>query len=153
MEGLESLVSKNEITELVHRYAFNIRQRKHGLCAEMFTEDSSFEVREAHPLRPETLVTRSRAEGRDAVIASIGVSGGTSRVFPAIHNLLIDLDGDSARITALMLATVYPGGGEMVGEYDDTLRREQGKWLFKSRCYTIYRETWPRSVTHSVVTK
>ncbi len=140
-DTIEALASKTEITELLHRYALNIRRREHGLCAELFTEDSSFEVRDAHPMRPETLTTRSFAEGREAVVASMGASRETTRVFPAIHNLLIELDGDTASATSLMVALVFPGGGEMLGEYEDHFRREHGRWLFKSRCYTIYRET------------
>ena len=140
-DTIEALAAKAEITELLHRYALNVRRRQHDLCAELFTEDCSFEVRDAHPMHPETLTTRSFAEGREAVVVNMGASRETARVFPAIHNLLIALDGDTASASSLMVALVFPGGGEILGEYEDHFRREHGMWLFTSRCYTIYRES------------
>lgn len=138
--SLKILAAKAEITDLIHTYALNIRNRAPQANASLFTADASFETREAHPLKPETLRQRSRAEGHAAVMGSIGSSTATHRVFPQIHNLIVKVDGEAASATSLMVGTVFPGGSQLIGEYEDHFRREDGQWLFSSRCYTIYRE-------------
>lgn len=137
--SLELLAAKAEIADLVHTYALHIRARRPERCGELFTDDGCFEVIEADPLDPGADRRMFRAEGREAVIASVGRSAATARVFPAIHNLIVEVDGDAARATSLMLATVFPGGGETIGEYADEFRRESGHWRFSARTYTLYR--------------
>ncbi len=137
-EMLGLLSAKAAIADLVHTYALNIRNQNHTACANLFTADVTFTVRGADPMQPESLATRSHANGRDQVMAHIAGSTSKARVFPAIHNLLITLDGNCASATSLMIATVFPGGSEILGEYEDQFRRDNGKWLFSSRCYTIF---------------
>lgn len=139
-DALSTLADKMAIAELIHTYALNIRNREPKANGSLFTADASFETREAHPLKPETLHQRSKAEGHAAVVASIGSSTATHRVFPQIHNLIVEVDADSATASSLMVGTVFPGGSQLIGEYEDHCRREEGRWLFASRCYTIYRE-------------
>jgi len=139
-ETLQTLVDKAEIADVVHTYALNIRNRSPELNAGLFTENGSFEVRDADPMVPSSLTTRSRGDGLEEVIKSASSSSASGRVFPAIHNLLVTLNGETASATSLMIATFFPGGRELLGEYEDHLVREDGVWKFTSRCYTIYRE-------------
>ncbi len=139
-ETLKSLSDKAEIADLVHTYALNIRNRTPELNARLFTDNGSFEVRDADPMVPSSLATRSHAEGLHEVMKSVASSSASGRVFPAIHNLLITLNGETACATSLMIATFFPGGRELLGEYEDQFVREDGVWKFRSRCYTIYRE-------------
>ncbi len=139
-DRLQSLADKAEIADLVHTYALNIRNRQPEANAKLFTLDASFEVREADPMRGDCLKMMRRSEGVDDIIASVSASTTTHRVFPAIHNLIVTLDGDSASATSLMISTVFPGRGETLGEYEDDFRRESGTWRFSARCYTIYRD-------------
>jgi len=139
-ETLQALVDKAEIADVVHTYALNIRNRSPELNAGLFTENGSFEVRDADPMAPSSLTTRSRADGLEEVMKSVSSSSASGRVFPAIHNLLVTLNGETASATSLMIATFFPGGRELLGEYEDHLFREDGVWKFTSRCYTIYRE-------------
>ena len=139
-DTLETLAAKAAIADLVHSYALNIRKGEPARNEALFTPDASFEVREADPLRGETLAVLKRSEGTAAVMSAISGSTTTHRVFPAIHNLIVTLDGECATATSLMIATVFPGRGETLGEYDDCFRRDGGVWRFSARIYTIYRE-------------
>ncbi|MFM5908803.1 MAG: nuclear transport factor 2 family protein, partial [Novosphingobium sp.] len=84
-----------------------------------------------------TLVTRTRAEGRAAVAGFVASSTGALRMFPMIHNLLVTVDGDSAEASSLMIGRPFPAGSEVIGEYADSFRRVDGRWLFAARIYTI----------------
>ncbi|MEJ6008893.1 nuclear transport factor 2 family protein [Novosphingobium aquae] len=138
-DTVKTLAAKAEIADLVHTYALNIRRGRPEACGALFTHDATFEVRDADPLHPEAAVQRYRKVGREEVAASIGSSGAASRVFPAIHNLIVIVDGERTSATSLMIATVFPTGSELIGDYEDTFRREDGEWRFSSRIYTIYR--------------
>ena len=137
---LQTLADKAEITDLIHTYALNIRGRQPTANTTLFTIDASFEVREADPMRSDSLKVMRRSEGVANIIASVSSSATTHRVFPAIHNLIVTLDGDRATATSLMISTVFPGRSETLGEYEDHFQRMDGSWRFSARCYTIYRE-------------
>lgn len=139
-DRLQTLADKAEIADLLHTYALNIRNQTPAQNEALFAEDSTFEVRDANPLDPASMKVRYRHEGRAAVLNSISGSKGNTRLFPAIHNLIVTLDGDTASSTSLMINTMFPGAKKMIGEYFDRFRREDGRWLFASRRYTIYRE-------------
>lgn len=139
-DTLQTLSDKAEIADLVHTYALNIRSCQPELNAALFTGDACFEVREADPMQADSVKVIRRADGVAAVMASITSATTTHRVFPAIHNLIVTLNGDSASATSLMISTVFPGRGETLGEYEDCFRRLNGSWQFSARCYTIYRE-------------
>jgi len=137
-DALEVLLAKSDIADLVHTYALHIRNREPERVRGLFTADAAFEVRDADPLDPANAQVRKRSEGSDAIVASVGGSTGARRVFPAIHNLLIEVCGDRAVATSLMIATICPGGGETLGEYRDSFRKTQDGWRFSERIYTIY---------------
>lgn len=79
---------------------------------------------------------RSHAAGLDTVMAYVTGSTGSVRVTPLIHNLLIELDGESATSNCMMTNRIFPGGAQMIGEYDDSFRLENA-WRFTRRVYTI----------------
>ncbi|WP_310533002.1 nuclear transport factor 2 family protein [Novosphingobium sp.] len=138
-DTVKTLAAKAEIADLVHTYALNIRRGRPEACSALFTQDATFEVRDADPLQPEAAVRRYRKVGREEVAASIGSSGAASRVFPAIHNLIVTVEGDTASATSLMIATVFPSGSELIGDYEDKFLHDGEEWRFTSRRYTIYR--------------
>ncbi|MFM5906575.1 MAG: nuclear transport factor 2 family protein [Novosphingobium sp.] len=138
-DTIKTLAAKAAVADLVHTYALNIRRGRPDACAALFTDDASFEVRDADPLHPEGAVQRYRKAGRDAIAGSIGAAGGSVRMFPAIHNLIVTVDGNKATATSLMIATAFPSMSETIGDYDDAFRCEDGSWRFTSRIYTIYR--------------
>ncbi len=136
----DSTASRTAIADLVHGYALAIRQGAAARCPAMFTTDGRFEVREGDPRDPASGRRLALAEGREAVGRYIAASTARVRMLPMIHNLIIELDGDRAAASSLMVGRVWPDGGEVMGEYADSFSREDGVWLFSSRIYTIFRE-------------
>ena len=136
MDKTMDLRARTEIADVVHKYALAVRRGEPADCSELFTEDASFEVRYADPLKPGTVTTAHRSEGRANVIATITRSVTQVCMFPMIHNLLIEVDGDTAIASSLMIGRMWPQGKEIMGEYADCFRRESGQWRFVSRIFT-----------------
>lgn len=134
------LDARQAIADLVHTYALKVRRGQGADCAELFTDDAVFEVRQATPGADDAGHTRTRLSGRDAVAAYIArASSAETRVCPMIHNLLIQVSGDEAASNCLMTSVVWPGGQQMIGEYEDRYRYENG-WRFSSRVFTVFGE-------------
>jgi hypothetical protein len=138
---IELLETRARITDLVYRYAHNIRTGKAAECATLFTEDAEFEVREAILGKQISGRTRSRLVGREAIrnyLVNGAASGGG--VCPMIHNLLIHVKGREATSSCVMTAVVGASGESLLGEYEDSYRYD-GDWRFTSRIFTILRGT------------
>ena len=130
------LADRQEIADLVHRYAEFVRDRTERRCVELMTEDAWIELRHGDALQPGEESTHQRFEGREAILGSFRqVAGVGVVVLPMIHNLRIEIDGDSAHSRCLMVSSVRPLGAEFVGEYRDTFRRVEGHWRFASRTF------------------
>jgi hypothetical protein len=129
---------RTQIADLVHLYAQHIRRGEPRSAAALFAEDAVFEVREMDPLEPASPKVRSRAEGRMDIDAYITSSTAQARMVPMIHNLLVELAGDRATASSLMIGRIWPSPREVVGEYADSFRRVGGRWLFAERTYTIW---------------
>jgi hypothetical protein len=81
------LESRAAVTDLVHRYAFNIRNGRAAECRAPFTDDAVFEMRETNPANPAVDLTVRTLIGGDAIIVYIGkTSVSTVRVYPLIYN-------------------------------------------------------------------
>lgn len=132
------LADRAAVEDLVHTYALHIRNRQPERVAELFAPDAVFEVRAGDPLDPASVTLRKRSEGVAEIVASVSGSTGSHRVFPAIHNLLVTLDGDRATASSLMIATIFPGAKETLGEYADSFVRTADGWRFSQRIYTIW---------------
>ena len=117
----------------------HIRRGEPALCGALFTADGAFEMRQGDPRDPASVRQLHRAEGRGEVIAYISASTSDRRMFPMIHNLLIEVSGDVATASSLMVGRVWPDGGEVMGDYADSFRRSDEGWLFAERIYTICR--------------
>jgi hypothetical protein len=135
----QSAADRQAVADLVYRYALHIRSGEGKLAAGLFTADGVFEVRERDPFDPGSLTTRTRNEGLPQIEAHIGQAGGAIRMVPMIHNLLVELAGDTAAASSLMVGKMWPTPNEVVGEYADSFRREGGEWKFSERIYTIWR--------------
>ena len=137
----ELLLARAAISDLVHTYALNVRSGNGASCAKLFTNDAVFEVRDAPARNPEAeWLTRSRLEGHDAIAAYVArTATPENRVCPLIHNLLIDVRGREATSTCVMISVVWSSGRQLIGEYLDSYRFEDG-WRFTSRIFTILGE-------------
>ncbi|MBU6268475.1 MAG: nuclear transport factor 2 family protein [Sphingomonadales bacterium] len=141
MDTADLLLARAEIADCIHGYALAIRRGDPAAAAALFTADGCFENREVDPRDWPAFRNSTRAEGRDAVRAKVGNSIGGVRMLPMLHNILIDVDpsGTRATATSLMVGRVWPSDREVSGEYADTLVREDGRWRFVERIYTIFR--------------
>lgn len=137
-QKLDALESRLACMDLVHTYARLIRSDQPEGIAALFTEDGTFEGRNGHPDKPEFSLM-FRDEGREAVNAHMMPMKGKPHPVPLIHNLSIEVQGDTAKGNCVMEAQIYGSQTKIKGEYNDSFRRVGGKWLFASRVYTVFR--------------
>jgi hypothetical protein len=141
-ELIERLNARACIADLVHRYAKNVRRGETADCMHLFTADATFETRESVPGQSDSLHVRSTLKGREAILSYLNKDTVRGKVCPVISNLLIDVEEDRASSSCVMNAVVWATGQTLLGEYQDTYRRE-AQWRFVSRTYTIFRTGQP----------
>lgn len=137
LERLERIEAHIAIADLVHGYARLVRQDRPEDVSALFLPDGTFEVRDGHPDRPDFTV-RERLESADAIRTYLLPGKGKRHPIPLIFNLMIEVDGDTATANSVMRAPIFGTSHEVFGEYRDTFRREDGRWLFASRTYTLF---------------
>ncbi len=136
-QRLDEAESRVAIAELIHAYARFIRRDEPDQVHTLFTADGTFELREGHPDKAE-FVTKYRLEGRESVRAQMSHNKGNAHPVPLIHNLIVELDGDTATANCVMEAQIYGATHKFIGEYRDTFQRADGQWRFASRIYTVF---------------
>lgn len=141
-ERLDRLEARAAIADLIHGYARSIRYDRPEDIAALFVPDGFFEIRDGHPSRPEYSV-RSRLEGAAEIGEYLMAGKGKPHPVPVIHNLMIEVDRDSATSTAVMDAQVFGTGHKVFGEYRDSYARKNGRWLFASRIFTMFKAGSP----------
>lgn len=125
------------IADLVHGYARAVRHDRPEDVPPLFAPEGFFEIRDGHPSKPEFSV-RTRLDGPDAIGEYLMAGKGKPHPVPLIHNLMIALDGDRASADSVMEAQVFGTEHRVFGEYRDTFRRVEGRWLFASRTFTMF---------------
>lgn len=137
---------RDAVSDLVHRYAMLVRERRGDEVAGLFATHAVYEMREVDPVdRDAPTRLRSRLEGPVDIAAYVARSGaGPVRLYPLIHNLIIDVKGQIAHATCLMQSKTFPPGNEVFGEYDDHFVHDGTDWRFASRTYTILDAPWLR---------
>jgi hypothetical protein len=136
----DPLLARATIADLVHTYALHIRTGNGSRCADLFTDDAFFEIREAPAATGDTPRVRARLEGKNAIVSYLGRTTTTeARVCPFIYNLLVDVNGREATSNCLMTTLVWSSGHQLVGEYHDSFRFDD-RWRFSSRVFTILGE-------------
>lgn len=136
---IDEMEARLAIADVVHAYARFIRADQPDKVAEaLFSPDSFYEMRDGDPDKADYTVRR-RLEGRAEVDAFLSQMKGHQHPVPLIHNLMIEVDGDSATANCVMEGQVYGGTHRTFGEYHDNFRRIDGRWYFSSRVFTIYR--------------
>lgn len=139
------LEAREAITDLLHRYALNIRRGEPDQCAALFTEDASFAILDTAGPDATEVTERAHPQGRAAVMDYvIGSTRSGFRVVPMIRNILTTVEGTTATATSLMSSRTWPAGAEVFGEYRDSFREEDGQWLFSARTFTMYRKPQPK---------
>ena len=140
MSDIQDILDRQAIADLVHTYAKHVRDGTAAQCGGLFTGDGIFEVRERNPHDPASDRELFRIEGDVAMWRFFRENvNGPARICPLIHNIIIALNGDTARASCMMEGRTVPPGDDFLGEYDDALRRTPGGWRFARRTYTFLR--------------
>jgi hypothetical protein len=137
LERLDRLESRGAIADLIFAYARAMRANRAENTRSLFAPESYFEIRDGHPDKQEFAV-RERIEGRENVVGHLSQVKGGPHPIPLIHNLTVEVSGDTATSNCVMEAQFYGSELRVFGEYHDTFRRIDGRWLFTSRTYTIF---------------
>ena len=134
---LDVVESKLAIADLVHDYARAIRHNANEDIEGLFAPDAFFEVRAGHPSQPEYTVQNRYNSAKE--IGEFMMKGkGTAHPVPLVHNLMIEVDGDRASGLLAMEGQIYGTEHKIIGEYNDSYVRINGRWKFASRVYTMY---------------
>lgn len=136
-ERFDRIESRAAIADLVHEYARCVRNDRPEDVPALFAPGGSFEIRDGHPSRPDFTV-RARFDSPAALGEYLMAGKGKPHPVPLIHNLMIEVEGDSATASSVMEAQVFGTDHKVFGEYRDSFRRIAGRWLFASRTYTIF---------------
>ena len=134
-----ALLARAAIGDLVHGYARHIRDGQGAAAAALFGDEAVFEVRSVAEGTRGLSTVRARFEGRAALERYL-VQGDAANaaVCPLIHNLMIEVDGDTASANSVMTTLVWPSGKQIVGEYHDRFHHDGTRWRFASRVFTIF---------------
>src|SRR4051812_16819039 len=131
-ERVQELIDREEIRELVARYAQRVSQRL--TMTDMFVENGEFIVR--MPGQP-VQVARGHQQLEHAFATA---AARPSLSMPAVHNQVISISGDEATGTAWVeLYTLENNQRTFTGcgYYADRLRRVDGRWKFVARDATV----------------
>lgn len=141
-QRITALEDRQAITDLIYRYTESIRQQRPKECLDYFTVDALVELRHTDLEQPGHSRLQDRFVGKKEIASSFDKTAGASaHIWPVIHNLRIELDGDQASSCCVMRSVIWPYGKEYVGEYRDTFRRDQGSWKFTARVFTLFGDT------------
>ena len=140
-QRLERLETRAAIADLVHGYALAIRHDRPQDVERLFARDGTFEIRDGtFEIRESGAQARSvqRFESPQALVTYLLPRKGGHPI-PIIHNLMIEIEGDTARASSVMVGPILGTAHETFGEYADSFVREDGEWKFASRIFTIFR--------------
>ena len=138
-ERLDRLEACNAVAELIYTYARHIRRDEPDQVSALFLPDGTFEIRDGHPDQPEFTVREFHRSAQE-VHDYLAPAKGRRHPVPLIRNLIIEIDGDTARANSVMDAKIYGTPHTTMGEYQDLCQRVDGRWYFKARLFTIYKD-------------
>lgn len=123
MDTLERLVAIKEIEDLITRYCFTFDEQDWDAFSDLWTEDAAF------------VVGDMAFEGRDTMLAFL--IGCLPEGYISKHlcgRSLIEFDSDTtarARTDVVWIAANFEN--TIVGRYNDTIVKQDGRWLFQRR--------------------
>ncbi|MBW8784190.1 MAG: nuclear transport factor 2 family protein [Novosphingobium sp.] len=133
---IAELEARSAVAELVYAYAEAIRLRDPDACRALFMPDAWFEVRHIDPRDPAVDTLVRRTEGVEGIVGS-GITATGPNMWPMIHGVRVEVDGDNARASSVLAAAMFPQGRQIIGEYRDEFRRTADGWRFTSRTFRI----------------
>lgn len=135
-QRIDRIESRAAISDIVYGYARAVRLGKPEDAAALFVKEGWFEVCVGKPSeKPRRQVL---LEGRDRYLVYLKGTGDAPQLSPMIHNLIIEFDSpDTAHGNAVLDVLTLTNGHRITGEYNDTYRREGGRWYFVGRQFII----------------
>ena len=141
-QRIKAIEDRTEITNLVYLYTEAIRNGKQSDCLKLMVENACIELHHANPAEPGKTELLNRFVGVKAIATSFEETAGASaHIWPMIHNLRIELEGNHAKSRCVMMSAIWPHGTGHVGEYRDTYARLAEGWKFTSRVFTNFGDT------------
>jgi len=126
---LWELAVREEIRELVGRYAHHADGGRFAELVALFAEDGELRIDDREPLR-----------GRAAMLAFLGATGASLRDSPVagftrhhVSTLRIEVTSPDAATGAAYFLVVTDRGVDHWGRYRDGYVRSDGRWLFAQR--------------------
>jgi hypothetical protein len=126
-DTLETLIARQEITDVLHRYCYAMDRIDPDLGAEIWHADGM-----AH--YGASIFEGTAKDYLEQVFAQHRQTDGTSH---QLTNITIALDGDRATSESYVHACIRTQGNDIVvrGRYKDTWSRRNGKWRIDVRRY------------------
>lgn len=136
-ERVARIEAQGAVADLVHAYARAVRREAYEDIPALFVPNGTFEVRSGQPDRA-GFTLRQRFDSPQALAAFLMEGKGKPHPVPLIHNLMVEVEGDTARANAMMVASITGTDKEVTGEYHDSFARVGGEWRFAARIYTVF---------------
>lgn len=131
---LEALESQQAISDVILRHAEVIRSGRLTDGLDLFVPEAVYELGHFVDGNPSEVSIFQRIEGATAIVGSKDeVAGSDARLWPMIHNIRVEVDGDYATSTCVSMTSIWPTGDNFIGEYRDQFRRDGGVWRFVLR--------------------
>ena len=130
---LQLAADKFAVIDTLHRFAAGIDLRDPVLLASVFTHDA---VSDFRPAAAKAGFEYPVLEGRDSIVAALSAALSQLDTTHSVSNARVTLDGDSARLDALVEAQHVPQSDPsrhylMKNRYDVELVREENAWLIQ----------------------
>ena len=123
-DRIRALLDRDEIRDLVIRYAHGVWRKDVAAVAALFADDGEMDTGSGEPMR-----------GRDAIRATYERTFAADDFYPSVHNHVIEITGDAARGACDLDLRAVIGGQRMTGfgSYEDRYVRTGDGWKFQSR--------------------
>jgi ketosteroid isomerase-like protein len=132
---LDRMESTKAVADVVYGYAHAVSKADAAAVAALFTEDGAFIVIETG--EDGAPKVRNDLRGPEALKAFYSATLKPGEIYPLVSDLVVEVDGDTARGACFMGGAAADGTPRFFGAYVDTFRREGGRWRFSSRTFTI----------------
>jgi hypothetical protein len=128
-QNIQELMDREELHDLVYRYAICAGQGEGHMMADLFTEDGSVVAHFPDGQRPQL-----NLQGRNAIADGYSVMRWGITI-PTIHNCMLDVTGDTAAGICSIEVRRLEDGQSFIGSgyYEDKFRRQNGRWKFVTR--------------------
>ena len=128
-----SASDKLAVVETLYRFAAGIDLRDADLLASAFAPDA---VSDFRPAAAKAGFEYPVLEGRDTIVAALATSLGTIDTTHSVSNPRVTIEGDRARLDALVEAQHVPSGDParhylMKNRYDVELTRQGQDWVIQ----------------------